>query len=190
MKSHSISKAVILVTVATFMLAFVPGIQTARGGSSVLTAFTYNPCVMCAAPGDVVYFNGNTSLSLTGTIVSYTWDFGDGSPIAKTNSSLETHDFLYALSGHWLVTLTVQNSNGMTDTISQLVLFNVAPDFKIQPPHPVTGQPVTFNASATKVYQYTYPTSQGFLWNFGDGTNGTGIIAVHKYQTAGPYRVM
>src|SRR5260370_24252209 len=125
MKNDSISKALILVTVATFMLAFVPSIQTARGGSSVLAAFTYNPCVMCAAAGDVVFFNANTSLSLTGSIVSYTWSFGDGSPLVKTNSSLETHDFLDTLPGHWLVGLTVEDNSGMADTISQLVLFNV-----------------------------------------------------------------
>src|SRR5260370_25589595 len=78
----------------------------------------------------------------------------------------------------------------MRDTISQLVLFNVAPDFKIQPLHPVLGQLVIFNASATRVYQNTSPSTQGFLWNFGDGTNGTGIIADHNYRATGPYRVL
>jgi hypothetical protein len=190
MKNQSISKALFLATVATLALASVPGIQTVRGGSSVLAAFTYNPCVMCAAPGDVVFFNANTSLSLAGSIVSYTWNFGDGSPLVKTNSSLETHDFLYAIPGHWLVTLTVQDINGMTDTISQTVLFNVAPDFKIQSLHLVTGQPVTFNATTTRVYQNTTGHPPGFLWNFGDGTNGTGILAIHRYQAAGPYRVL
>ena len=190
MKDQSISKALILATVATLALASIPSIQTVRGGSTVLAAFTYNPCVMCAAPGDVVFFNANTSLTLKGSIVSYTWNFGDGSPPVKTNSSLETHDFLYATPGHWLVTLTVEDSSGMTDTISQMVLFNVAPDFKTQPSHPFAGQPVTFNASSTRIYQNTVPPSQAFLWNFGDGTNGTGIITVHKYQESGPHRIL
>src|SRR5467141_2797008 len=190
MKDQSISRALILATVATLALASIPSIQTVRGSSTVLAAFTYNPCVMCAAPGDVVFFNANTSLTLKGSIVSYPWNFGDGSPQVKTNSSLETHDFLYATPGHWLVTLTVGDSNGMTDTISQMVLFNVAPDFKIQPLHLFAGQPVTFNASSTRTYQDKVPPSQAFLWNFGDGSNGTGIIVVHKFREPGPYRIL
>ena len=78
----------------------------------------------------------------------------------------------------------------MTDTTSQMVLFNVAPDFKVAPPHPFAGQPVTFNASTTRGYQSTFPPSKGFLWNFGDGTNGTGIIVVHEYRDPGPFRIM
>src|SRR5881396_3844380 len=105
MKYQSISKALILATVAALALASIPGIQTVGGGSTVLAAFTYNPCVMCAAPGDVVFFNANTSLTLNSSIVSYTWNFGDGSPPVQTNRSLETHDFLYAIPGQWLVTL-------------------------------------------------------------------------------------
>ena len=137
----------------------------------------------------MVFFNANTSTSVNGPIVSYTWNFGDGSPIVKTNSSYQTHDFLTALPGKWQVTLTVQDINGLTDTISQLVLFNVAPNFTIQPAKPVAGMPVTFNASTTKIYQNANATQPRFLWTFGDGLNGTGAVIVHKYQAPGPYRV-
>ena len=60
-----------------------------------------------------VTFNGSTSVGGTDadgphTIVSYTWDFGDGDP-PKTGVTA-THDFVK--TGIYLVTLTVVNDKG------------------------------------------------------------------------------
>ena len=189
MKTRNLSRGLLLAILALFILNTIPNLEYAKGTNQPLAAFTYNPCVACAAPGDVVFFNANTSTSMTGPIVSYTWNFGDGSPIVKTNSSYQTHDFLTALPGKWQVTLRVQDINGLTDTISQLVLFNVAPNFTIQPAKPEAGLPVTFNASTTRIYQNTTATQPRFLWTFGDGLNGTGAIILHKYQAPELYRV-
>jgi len=189
LNSRTLRRGAILAALAFFILNVVPSFGTVSG-TRPLAAFTYNPCVACAAPGDVVFFNANTSRATNGQILSYAWDFGDSSPLVKTSSSYQTHDFLFATPGQWQVTLTVQDSNGSTDTISQLVLFNVAPDFTIQPSQPPVGFPVTFNASNTRIYQSPTPTSTRFLWSFGDGTNGTGILAVHKYVEPGLYRVI
>jgi len=189
LKTRNLSRGLLLAILALFILNTIPNLEYVKGTNQPLAAFTYNPCVACAAPGDVVFFNANTSTSMTGPIVSYTWNFGDGSPTVKTNSSYQTHDFLTALPGKWQVILTVQDINGSTDTISQLVLFNVAPNFTIQPATPEAGLPVTLNASTTRIYQNTNTTQPRFLWTFGDGLNGTGAIIVHEYQAPGPYRV-
>ena len=189
MKVKTLRKGIATASLVFFILNVVPSFETASGAHP-LAAFTYNPCVACAAPGDVVFFNANTSRAGNGTIVSYTWDFGDGSPIVKTNTPYQTHDFLQALPGKWQVTLTVQDNEGMTDTISQLVLFNVAPDFTIRPSQPPVGFPVTFNASNTRIYQNPTPASPQFQWNFGDGSNGTGVMVTHKYLTQGFYRIV
>ncbi len=150
LNGRTLRKAAVLAALAFFILNVVPSSETVSG-THPLAAFTYNPCVACAAPGAVVFFNANTSRATNGQIPSYTWDFGDGSSPVKTNSSYQTHDFLLATPGKWQVTLTVQDSNGITDTISQLVLFNVAPDFTIQPSQPPVGFPVTFNTSSSPV---------------------------------------
>src|SRR5256712_4707063 len=163
MQSFAGRSAAIICVVAILSLALGTAVANDRAGP--IAAFTYNPCVMCAAPGDVVFFNANTSLSLRAIIVSYTWNFGDGSPPVKTNSSLETHDFLYAIPGHRLVTLTVQDINGMTDTTSQMVLFNGAPDFEVAPPLPFAGESITFNGSMTRGYQSPFPPSTDVLFN-------------------------
>ncbi len=191
MKTRNLSRGLRLAILALLILDSIPNLQYVKGTNQPLAAFTYYPCVACAAPGDVVFFNANASTSMTGPIVSYAWNFGDGSPTVKTSSSYQTHDFLTALPGKWQVTLTVRDINGSTDTISQLVLFNVAPDFTIQPARPETGAPapVTFNGSTTRVYQNATTPQPKFLWTFGDGFNGTGVIILHKYQAPGPYRV-
>lgn len=189
MKVQTLRRGIVTASLLFFILNVAPSFE-APTGMHPLAAFTYNPCVQCAAPGDVVFFNANTSRGGNGPVVSYTWDFGDGSPMVKTNSSSQTHDFLQALPGKWQVALTVQDSSSMTDTISQLVLFNVAPDFTIRPFQPAAGFPVTFNASNTRIYQGPTPTSPLFQWSFGDGSNGTGVLVVHKYLAPGPYRIL
>ena len=189
LKTRNLSRGLRLAILALLILNSIPNLEYVKGTNQPLAAFTYYPCVACAAPGDVVFFNANASTSMTGPLVSYAWNFGDGSPTVKTSSSYQTHDFLTALPGKWQVTLTVRDINGSTDTISQLVLFNVAPDFTIQPARPETGAPVTFNESTTRVYQNATTTQPKFLWTFGDGFNGTGVIILHKYQRSEERRV-
>jgi len=73
--------------------------------------FTFSP--VTPEECQVVTFNGSTSIGGTDadgphTIVSYTWDFGDGDP-PKTGVTA-THDFVK--TGIYLVTLTVVNDKG------------------------------------------------------------------------------
>ena len=158
-----------------------------NGASNPLAAFTYESCVACVPPGDVVSFNGNWSTS-GASIVSYVWDFGDGSPPVKTSSPMTTH--LYGgTPAKWQVTLTVQESAGLTDTTSQLVLFETVPRYTFQPTNPVVGQQVTFNASDSISYNSTNPIKE-YDWSFGDGTSGTGAIITHSYSAESSYRIV
>ncbi len=178
--------------------AMVPASQTysAPGSSAQLSslntppiaAFTYIPCVACASIGQPVFFNGNWSISPNGPIVSYTWNFGDGTPPIKTNNTSISHVYLSSAT-MWQVSLTVQDTSGQTDTISQQVMFNVQPGFVFQPGKPAVAQPVTFNASSTVVY---LPPSSllGFQWSFGDGASGSGKTTIHSYSVSGLYRVL
>ena len=72
----------------------------------------------------VVNFNASSSTPGSGrTIVSYSWDFGDGDPM-KTGVTT-THDF--TVSGVYLVTLTVTDSSGQKIMASQPVTVRPAP---------------------------------------------------------------
>src|SRR2546427_10261336 len=166
---------VFLAAMSPLLVLHSPPEVSATGGP--LAAFTYNPCVMCAVVGDLVFFNGNWSISPQGGIVSYAWDFGDGTPLFKTTSSSTSHDYTLPDSGMWQVTLTVQDSTGQTDTISQSVVFNVHPEFTFQPRKPSAGQTVTFNASNSHI---SNPSSiLLFERAFGDRRSGSRKQGVH-----------
>ncbi len=176
----------IILTVSILVSAVGLPVKT-NGASNPLAAFTYESCVACVPPGDVVSFNGNWSSS-SSSVVSYVWDFGDGSPPVKTSSPMTTH--LYGgTTAKWQVTLTVQDSTGLTDTTSQLVLFETVPRYTFQPTNPVVGQQVTFNASDSISYNSTNPI-KGYDWSFGDGTSGTGAIITHSYSAESSYRIV
>src|SRR2546429_7647090 len=121
--------AIILVISVIFSAVGMP-VKT-NGASNPLAAFTYESCVACVPPGDVVSFNGNWSTSNT-PIVSYVWDFGDGSPPVKTSTPMTTH--LYGgTPAKWQVTLTVQDWAGLTRTKRQQVLFRGVPRYEFPP---------------------------------------------------------
>ncbi len=61
--------------------------------------------------GEDVTFDGSASTDLDGTIVDYLWDFGDG---ATGTTITETH--VYVAAGSYIVTLTVTDNLGASDT--------------------------------------------------------------------------
>ena len=105
----------------------------------------------------------DTSVS-DSVLVQWTWDFGDGSPIATT--AIDSIIHIYTTPGIYSVTMTVTDKNGCTKV---LVKTNyIQPTF----PYPAftvdtfacKGDVLTFNASATNAVDGTY------IWHFGDGT--------------------
>ena len=107
--------------------------------------FTYSP----SSPVDtydVIYFDASDSYDPDGIIVSYDWDFDDGTSFL-TNSSSVTHS--YVDDGNYTVTLTVTDDDGGTasasDTITVLNRLPVA-SFTYSPVSPTVGQTVSFDA--------------------------------------------
>lgn len=89
----------------------------------------YEPPVADAGPdqviyeGDVVYFNGSGIYDPDGDITSIDWDFGDG-----LHSNLQNSSHVYGDDGIYTVTLTVIDSQGLTDTdICNITVLNVEP---------------------------------------------------------------
>jgi PKD repeat protein len=101
-----------------------------------------------------------------GSIISWTWDFGDGS----TFSTLQNPTHIYTSFGVMNVKLTVVNSNGCSkDTIKQVVVRPLpiaAFTFSNENCH---GSSVQFTDASTIVTGSTSPINQ-WVWNFGDGT--------------------
>ncbi len=191
----------VVLTITLLLLATVPAAAIRAASTTTSTidsstsphpfgptaAFTYNPCVMCLVIGDLVLFNASWSASTFGTIILYTWSFGDGSPPLNTTNPSINHDYP-GQPAQWKVTLTVTDNHGQMDTITQLVVFDIHPLFSFQPNRPLVGQPLIFNATGSISYNTNNPIKM-YLWTFGDGTNSTGVIVKHTYVAPGIYRV-
>ncbi len=91
----------------------------AVGSSNPTAAFTFSPTD--PLPGSTVNFNASTSQAAAGRrIVSYTWDFGDGSALQTTSSATISHPY-GASENTYTVTLTVTDDVGKTGTTSKTV---------------------------------------------------------------------
>jgi PKD repeat protein len=73
-------------------------------------------------------FNGAGSSDTGGSITSYAWDFGDGSP-AGAGATPTAH--AYESSGTYLVTLTVTDNDGLTGTATRTVTVSEPPAVEV-----------------------------------------------------------
>jgi PKD repeat protein len=134
--------------------------------------------------GETVTFNASSSYDPDGTIVSYFWDFGDG-----TNGTGEIINHTYADDGTYTVALTVTDNDGLSDTaFDSVTVLNRPPvaSFTESAETVLTSDIIYFNASAS----YDPDGSiVSYFWDFGDGTNATGITVGHAYADDGNYTV-
>jgi len=137
--------------------------------------------------GIPVTFDGSGSTDPGGTIVSYDWDFGD--TMVGTGMST-THT--YATAGTYMVTLTVTDDAGATNTATTSIMITATAPVNIPPvamiSGPTTGSdgmPVTFNASGSTDVDGTIVS---YAWDFGDTTTGMGVSVTQTY-TVGVYTV-
>jgi len=124
--------------------------------------------------GTTISFDASDSFDPDGTIVSYFWDFGDG-----TNKTGVTVGRSYSDDGTYTVTLIVTDDDGeATAATATKTILNRIPlaSFTQSATVVSTGQVVHFDASGSS-------DPDGFIvsyhWDFGDGTNTTGIEADH-----------
>jgi len=78
--------------------------------------FTYSPERPIA--NQTITFDASSSYDPDGTIVSYEWDFGDGSEETTTSPTIQ-HS--YSIAGTYTVTLTVTDNDGLTNSTSTQV---------------------------------------------------------------------
>jgi KaiC/GvpD/RAD55 family RecA-like ATPase/PKD repeat protein len=133
---------------------------------------------------EVIYLNASLSYDPDGSIVSYFWDFGDG-----INAMGKTTSHSYADNGTYIVTLTVTDDDGATGTLNSIkTVNNKSPVavFTKSTETAYTAQTVTFNASDSYDSDGTIVE---YFWDFGDGTNTSGIVANHPYADNGNYTV-
>ncbi len=129
---------------------------------SPTSGFTFNDTCLF----DSVLFT-NTSLNptlVTGTISSWSWNFGDGSTLV-TNAWSPNH--LYSAFGNYQVTLITHSSNlGCLDTLKDSITIFPMPIAAFSSADVCLNQAMFFYDSST----VAIGTVSGWLWNFGDST--------------------
>ncbi|HWM53191.1 MAG TPA: PKD domain-containing protein, partial [Thermoplasmata archaeon] len=134
-------------------------------------------------PGDSVTFDASGSTDPDGSIVSYSWAFGDG---ATADGVVRVH--AYAAPGTYSVALTVRDNRGASGTVYGEVRVNAPPValFVATPTLAYPGVYVTFNASASADPESAIVS---YHWDFGDGTTADGMVAVHAFADHGLFVV-
>lgn len=142
----------------------------------------------CLLPGDPTTSEIVTFSNFTTGATSYTWDFGDGSPLFTTASNASfTHT--YSTYGTFTVTMTATGPNGCTATATLVVVFEryVGASFSVPIQQmsgclPLTIQPVNASQNANT-----------YTWNFGDltppVTTTSPVPPPHTYTTPGTYTI-
>lgn len=145
------------------------------------------PAAVIADPvvnGLVVDVDGSGSTDPDGTIASYSWDFGDGSP--AVTGATATH--AYGIAGTFPVTLTVTDDDGATDTATVDVTVdvpNLSPAAVIDPVSPA-GLTVDVDGSGSSDPDGVLVDWQ---WTFGDGGTASGATASHTYAGGGTFTI-
>ena len=157
--------------------------------SQPTAAFTFSPTP--AVVGVVLNFDasGSTVGSGASQIVSYIWDFGDGTSGTGKNP---THT--YSTAATFNVRLTVTNDRSLSASTSQPISVTApiptpasvpTPVFTFSPAAPGVNETVFFNGS-TSTAGVGHSISS-YRWTFGDGATATGATTTHAYATAGTY---
>jgi PKD repeat protein len=182
-KTGSIIMLLALVITACFVI--VPGNMNAANQPPVAIAIPENQTVYVGEPAN---FDGSNSYDPDGSIVSFEWDFGDGS----TGYGVEEFHYYY-IPGIYGVWLNVTDNEGASDW--DMVTVTVLDNGTNQPPvadaDPDTqtieiGETAYFNG--TNSYDPD-GTIVSYDWDFGDGNMGSGITASHVYSTDGIFTV-
>ena len=134
-----------------------------------------------------VNFSGQNSTDGDGTIVSYTWDFGNGGKATGVSSSCT-----YTAAGTYIAVLTVTDNDGLVGTSS--VAITVAAPANVAPTAVASASTtsglaplaIAFSSAGSKDLDGSISS---YLWTFGDGTTSSSSSPSKTYSSAGNYTV-
>jgi len=158
---------------------------TVSPGPPPTASFTVSPT---PPPTNVdINFNASASRPAAGrTIVSYSWEFGDGS---SANGPIVTHK--YTGAGTFVVMLTVTDDAGTSTQVTQnLNVGTSAAEPSASFTTTISGKTLTVDGSASKAG--TGATIVNYKYDYGDGNfeNVPNPIQSHTYAVSGTYIVL
>ena len=130
--------------------------------SQPVAEFTFSP----ARPrrNDTVMFNASASDDEDGYIVSYEWDFGDGTPAVNETDPITDH--AYTTSGRKTIILNVTDDTGLSSVKTKQILVSFAHDVAI----------VSVEASSNEVVAGETVSIDVVVTNLGEETESFNVI--------------
>jgi len=131
----------------------------------------------------IVQFDGSGSSAFDGSIVSYEWEFGDGSPVTVTGASL-SHK--YNTVGNYTVRLKVVSNKSEQAETTLVIYVREVPLRACFTPSRKNGMApltVTFDSACSTGTVSTYS------WKFGDGEVSDTRKPNHTFAAPGTYTV-
>jgi len=193
-------KTLVSALMVLFVVSIIPvlaGVDPIEGGVD-LTVTVVVPLIADAGgpysctEGSSVTFDGGGS---TGSIVSYSWEFGD-----RGTGTGPTPSHTYTAAGEYTVTLTVTDDDDLiaSDTTTVIVTskiisspargaLNIKPTADAGPDQTVDVAQMVEFSGANSTDPDGYLTS--WTWDFGDGAEASGETASHTYSEPGDYIV-
>lgn len=127
-------------------------------------------------------FDGGTSVDPDGQINSWQWSFGDGNSASGPSVS-----HVFAATGTYSVSLTVEDAEGSTDTRTR----NVTPEKSNS--IPTASFSYQCNETSCRFDADNSSDSDGnivsYSWSLGDGSSAGGEVVEHDFSGAGSFAV-
>lgn len=122
----------------------------------------------------------NTSVAGSGSILFYSWNFGDGNTSSASNPA---HS--YASDGSYIVSLNITSSLGCTSMKNGLAIVHPIPasDFSTSPACVNTS--VAFN----NLSSVSSGSITNYYWNFGDNSSSNSTNPSHTYVSDGTFQI-
>lgn len=132
-----------------------------------------------------ISFSGTNSTDSDGNIVSYSWNFGDGSTATGATVSKS-----FSAAGTYSVVLTVVDNDGLANSAS--VTVNVSAPENIAPIAAASANVTTGTAPVPVIFSSAGSMDPdgsiaSYRWEFGDGTSSTAASPSKTYMNAGNY---
>ncbi len=138
-------------------------------------AFTFSKALRCKPPDTIMFNNSSTGSGL----LSYSWNFGDG-----TTSALINPSHAYTSGGLFSPQLIVQNEIGCVDTLLLKDSMVINNNLSV-----IDGKDSVCVGTNNTYMNGSVPTPVSSSWNFGDGINYTTSSVIKKWVAAGVYTI-
>jgi PKD repeat protein len=129
-----------------------------------------------------------TGSTAPGGVADYVWQFNDAFGAQTVEQTTPTITHTFPAAGAYSIGLTIFAHNGFSIGNGAIVTTGhngFSRGFTFSPANPAAHRTVTFSALATMSNQPMI----NYLWEFGDGSTGSGAGPTHRYARAGTYTV-